>query len=108
MSHAEASERLELIIVLLVILLLFGSTKLPKLARSLGEASKEFKKGVSEGGKDDAKAAERRPEARRQGHHDPGRARRPARRARGAGPQGNSSARHLGNPAAAAVVLDGR
>ena len=39
----------ELIIVLLVVLLLFGSTKLPKLARSIGEASKEFKKGVNEG-----------------------------------------------------------
>ena len=44
----------ELIIVLLVVLLLFGSTKLPKLARSIGQASQEFKKGVSEGGKDDA------------------------------------------------------
>jgi sec-independent protein translocase protein TatA len=49
---------LELIVVLVVVLLLFGSTKLPKLARSIGEASQEFKKGVSEGGKDDAKAAE--------------------------------------------------
>jgi sec-independent protein translocase protein TatA len=39
----------ELIILLLVILLLFGSTKLPKLAKSLGEAQKEFKKGVAEG-----------------------------------------------------------
>lgn len=38
----------ELIIVLLVVLLLFGSTKLPKLARSIGEASKEFKKGVND------------------------------------------------------------
>ena len=38
----------ELIIVLLVILLLFGSTKLPKLAKSLGEAQKEFKKGVAD------------------------------------------------------------
>ena len=36
----------ELIIVLLIVLLLFGGAKLPKLARSLGEASKEFKKGV--------------------------------------------------------------
>jgi sec-independent protein translocase protein TatA len=45
----------ELIIVLLVVLFLFGSTKLPKLARSIGEASKEFKKGVSEGaGQSDA------------------------------------------------------
>jgi sec-independent protein translocase protein TatA len=38
----------ELIIVLLVILLLFGSTKLPKLAKSLGEAQKEFKKGIAD------------------------------------------------------------
>jgi len=38
----------ELIIFLLVILLLFGSTKLPKLAKSLGEAQKEFKKGIAE------------------------------------------------------------
>ncbi len=51
---------LELIIVLVVILLLFGSTKLPKLARSIGEASQEFKKGVADGGKDDAKAIESR------------------------------------------------
>jgi sec-independent protein translocase protein TatA len=49
---------LELIIVLVVVLLLFGSTKLPKLARSIGEASQEFKKGVSEGGKDEARAAD--------------------------------------------------
>lgn len=43
----------EWIIVLAVVLLLFGSTRLPKLARSLGQASKEFKKGVEEGVKDD-------------------------------------------------------
>lgn len=41
----------ELIIILLIVLLLFGSTKLPKLARSLGEAQKEFKTGTDEGGK---------------------------------------------------------
>lgn len=39
---------MELILFLLVIVLLFGSTKLPKLAKSLGEAQKEFKKGVAE------------------------------------------------------------
>lgn len=44
----------ELIIILVVVLLLFGSTRLPKLARSLGQASKEFKTGVAEGAKDDA------------------------------------------------------
>ena len=46
----------ELIIFLLVILLLFGSTKLPKLAKSLGEAQKEFKKGVAEADEPPAKA----------------------------------------------------
>jgi sec-independent protein translocase protein TatA len=35
----------ELIIVLLVVLLLFGGTQLPKLARSLGQAQREFNKG---------------------------------------------------------------
>jgi len=44
----------ELLIILAVVLLLFGSTRLPKLARSLGQASKEFKQGVEEGAKDDA------------------------------------------------------
>lgn len=43
----------ELLIVLGIVLLLFGSSQLPKLARSMGQASKEFRKGVSEGGKDD-------------------------------------------------------
>jgi len=37
----------ELIIVLAIVLLIFGSTKLPKLARSMGQASKEFKNGVN-------------------------------------------------------------
>lgn len=37
--------------LLVVVLLLFGSTKLPKLARSLGSAQKEFKKGLEEGEK---------------------------------------------------------
>jgi sec-independent protein translocase protein TatA len=40
----------ELIIVLIVILVLFGGAKLPKLARSLGQAQSEFKKGVQAGG----------------------------------------------------------
>jgi sec-independent protein translocase protein TatA len=35
----------ELLIVLAIVLLLFGSSKLPQLARSLGQASREFKDG---------------------------------------------------------------
>ena len=45
----------ELFIVLGVILLLFGSTKLPKLARSLGASVTEFKKGVKSGDGDEQK-----------------------------------------------------
>jgi len=43
----------ELIIILLVVLLLFGGAKLPKLARSLGQAQKEFKQGMDDGEKGD-------------------------------------------------------
>lgn len=43
----------ELLIVLVVVLLVFGSSRLPKLARSLGQAQKEFKTGINEGAKDD-------------------------------------------------------
>ena len=46
----------ELIIILVIVLLLFGTTRLPKLARSLGEASKEFKKGVNEREKEEQAA----------------------------------------------------
>ena len=38
----------ELLIVLLVILVLFGGAKLPKLARSMGQAQSEFKRGIKE------------------------------------------------------------
>ena len=39
----------ELIIVLLVVLLLlFGGAKLPQLARSLGQAKKEFQEGAAD------------------------------------------------------------
>jgi sec-independent protein translocase protein TatA len=38
----------ELLIVLVVILVLFGGAKLPKLARSLGEARKEFEQANNE------------------------------------------------------------
>ena len=39
---------LELLIILAVILLLFGGAKLPQLARSLGQAKKEFQEGATE------------------------------------------------------------
>jgi len=36
-------------IVLAVVLVLFGGSQIPKLARSLGQAQKEFKTGLKEG-----------------------------------------------------------
>ena len=49
----------ELLILLLIILLVFGGARLPKLARSLGQAQKEFKTGLTdddEDGDEDSKA----------------------------------------------------
>jgi sec-independent protein translocase protein TatA len=48
----------DLLIIVGIIVLLFGSSQLPKLARSLGQASKEFKKGVSDEGNDEAGGTE--------------------------------------------------
>ncbi len=39
----------ELLIVLVIILVLFGGSKLPQLAKNLGRAQKEFKDGIDEG-----------------------------------------------------------
>jgi TatA/E family protein of Tat protein translocase len=39
----------ELLIFLAILLLIFGAAKLPKLARSMGQAGKEFKAGMKEG-----------------------------------------------------------
>lgn len=39
----------ELIVILAIIMLLFGASKIPELARSLGKAKGEFKKGIDEG-----------------------------------------------------------
>jgi sec-independent protein translocase protein TatA len=39
----------EVIIVLVVILVLFGGAQLPKLAKNLGKAQKEFKDGLTDG-----------------------------------------------------------
>mgnify|MGYP006270656571 CR=1 FL=1 len=38
----------EMLVILFVLILLFGSNKIPKLARSSGEAIGEFKKGREE------------------------------------------------------------
>jgi sec-independent protein translocase protein TatA len=49
----------ELIIIALVILLLFGATRLPKLGRSMGQSISGFKKGLNEGEEEEKSAEER-------------------------------------------------
>ena len=42
----------ELLIVLAVVLLVFGSKKLPELARGMGQAATEFRKGLQSSSED--------------------------------------------------------
>jgi sec-independent protein translocase protein TatA len=52
----------EAIIALVIILVLFGGSQLPKLAKNLGKAQKEFKDGLAEGqASADAKSVETKP-----------------------------------------------
>ena len=41
----------ELLIILVIVLVLFGGSKLPQLAKNLGQAQKEFRSGLDEGSK---------------------------------------------------------
>ncbi len=43
----------ELLIILAIVLIVFGAGRLPKIAQSLGEAIKSFRKSVKEEGKDE-------------------------------------------------------
>ena len=47
----------ELLIILVIILLFFGASRVPELARSLGRGKREFQRGVEE-----ARAEEGQPE----------------------------------------------
>jgi sec-independent protein translocase protein TatA len=42
----------ELLVILAIVFLIFGASRLPQLARSLGKARTEFQAGVKEGGKE--------------------------------------------------------
>lgn len=54
----------ELLLILLIVLVLFGATRLPELARSLGASVKEFKKGIVET-KDEPVAAAKKEEEKK-------------------------------------------
>ena len=53
----------QLIICLAVVFILFGGAKkIPELAKSLGKAKSEFKKGIAEGERDEAEAEAKKEE----------------------------------------------
>lgn len=55
----------ELLIILVIVLILFGASRLPELARSLGSSVKEFKKGVAEVKGEDTSAATKKDEEKK-------------------------------------------
>jgi sec-independent protein translocase protein TatA len=56
---AEMFSPTEIGIVLIVVLVLFGGSQLPKLAKNIGKAQKEFKDGLAEGTKSAEAKAEK-------------------------------------------------
>lgn len=44
---------MELVVVLLVVLLLFGTKRLPEIGRAMGEGIREFKKSLKEASSDE-------------------------------------------------------
>lgn len=62
----------ELLIILLIVVLLFGASKIPELGRSIGAGLSNFKRGLKEGEEKDTSLANRdehgiKVEPRRQG-----------------------------------------
>jgi sec-independent protein translocase protein TatA len=50
----------ELLVILVIVVVLFGASRLPGIAKSLGSSAKEFRKGLDEGedeDEDDASAS---------------------------------------------------
>ncbi len=45
----------EIILIVLVVFLLFGATKLPQLAKAIGQSKRAFKEGLEEGEKEPEK-----------------------------------------------------
>ena len=45
----------EMVVIVLVIFLLFGATRLPQLAKALGQSKRAFREGIEEGERDERK-----------------------------------------------------
>ena len=59
MTFAYFSSPQDWLIVGLIVLVLFGGTKIPQLAKGFGEGIREFKKAVNTEGKGEEKAEEK-------------------------------------------------
>jgi len=55
----------ELLVILVIVLVMFGGSKLPEIARSLGKSMNEFKKGINEGASETEKEKEREKDEKR-------------------------------------------
>ena len=51
----------ELLVVLLIVLVIFGGAKIPQLARSLGQAQREFRKGADDQVDEDRRTRDSKP-----------------------------------------------
>ena len=52
----------QILIVVLIIAVLFGAKKIPELARSIGKAKGEFKKGLIEGEREESESEKKEEE----------------------------------------------
>jgi sec-independent protein translocase protein TatA len=46
----------EMIVILLIVVVLFGASRLPQLGRGIGSAIKNFKEGIKDSGEGEAKS----------------------------------------------------
>ena len=53
---------MELVLIVVVILVLFGANAIPKFARSLGQAKKEFTQAMKEGEEEEKRSLESKEE----------------------------------------------
>lgn len=51
----------ELLVIFVILVLLFGAAKIPQLGRGLGEAIRNFRKGLKEGDRDEPAGEEEGP-----------------------------------------------
>jgi len=52
----------EILLIVLIVVLLFGASAIPKIARSLGKAKKEFERGLKEGEEEAGKKTKKKGE----------------------------------------------